>query len=206
MMKLPSSFYLIDTSLDEDKIATCIQTTISGDRGQKSYRGQMLGSSFWICRSPLGLPQWLFPTIVGKIYRNHHRGHQIELSAQLQNWVWVLLVVWIGGLTAFCITVFGNQIIARIPEDDAISEIAKSAALLAAILTYFYWLAWRDMRYVQKRFIHRLPGSSLLYLGKTSTGSKLRKFLFGRSHASTRGHRRHQQVPSMSKLPKHVDE
>jgi hypothetical protein len=203
MIKLPSISYTIDTSLDDVQILESIQSIVDPDTGKKQYRGQLLGSRFWLCRSPFGLPSWLFATIEGKIYRNHHRGHQIELSGKLSSLMSVVLVIWFGGLLAFTITVFGNQIIARIPEDDAVGEIFKSTLILTAIVAYFYLQTWVDMRFLRQHFIHRLPGSSMLYIGKLSWRDRLKNLVWGRNQKPHRSHRYRQQTPLMTKLSKH---
>jgi hypothetical protein len=123
---------------------------------------------FSIHRSPLGLPSFLFPSVVGKVYRNHHYGSQIELSAHINNWSWLALVVWAGAMAAFSISVLGNEIIARIPEDSGRLAIAQSAIVLAVTIIYFYILAWKDVKYLKSLFFNPLAGSALLYIPQLS--------------------------------------
>jgi hypothetical protein len=178
MMKIPFDRCLIVTTLDFDRILDRLESAIYDSRFEPSYSfdrsprkqryyGEIRGFKFSATRTIghkyVHLPSLFLPTIEGTIDQLHN-GYEISLKVALHNWTCLLLLGWLGGLVTFVVASMVDNVLGEIQAFQYLNDLLLSFSIYLAIVAYFYFAAWRGIKFFKSLFAQRLLTTSAIVL------------------------------------------
>ncbi len=169
MIKIPFERCVIFSTLEFDRLMHKLTSAIydpylsqySMEKPKhQSYWGQVDGSKFLATRiighKYIHLPLFLSPTIEGKIVDIHH-GYEISLTVKLQNLTFIFLLAWLGGLVT-TISFAIDKILGGIANGSYFTSVGISLLIYLLTIGYFYFSAWRSIRFFRYLFVQKLTG------------------------------------------------
>ncbi len=174
MIKIPFDRCVILTTLDFDRIIDRLESEIYDRRFEyqpkanrsakhQRYYGDLHGFKFLATRmigcKYLHLPGFLLPSVEGTI--DHlHNGYEISLNVKLNNWTFILLLTWLGGLFTFTMSSLLDNMLGDVKDYRYLSDVGISIGIYLAIVGYFYFAAWRATKFFKSLFAQRLLGTT----------------------------------------------
>jgi hypothetical protein len=171
MIRIPIREQVLLSTLGFDSILNRLDSAISSpedySREPKPYIGEIQGFKFWANRligsEYLHFPNWLLPKIEGRIYELE-LGYQISLVAKLHRSTSILLLIGLGGVTAYTLSCLLGNVLNGVTDFKYFQDLGIIACIYLVITLYFSLTARRAMNFFKVLFAQRLLGSSQLYL------------------------------------------
>jgi hypothetical protein len=149
-----------DSSADRPMIESHALVNIAPKN--QHFVGEIQGFKFLATRiighKYLHLPEFLVPTVEGKINSLYH-GYQISLCIKVHQATFILLLAWLGGLITAIASVV-NNILAGISNDRFLAPLEFIALIYVALLAYLYIDAWRSTKFFKNLFVRGFAGAT----------------------------------------------
>jgi hypothetical protein len=174
MIKIPFDRCVILTTLDFDRIIDRLESEIydrrfnytpNNNRSVKyqRYFGELRGFKFLATRiignKYLHLPGFFLPCIEGTIDQLHN-GYEISLRVKLNNWTFVALLTWLGGLFTFTMSSIIDNVLGDVKDYRYLTDVGISIGLCLLTICYFYFASWRATKFFKNLFAQRLLGTT----------------------------------------------